>query len=51
MFADKMYKQLNVEWTFTLLAIIALAIAPVPWIAYRFGEQWRKKESFDEGGE
>jgi hypothetical protein len=51
MFANKTYKQLDVGWTFSLLAIIALAVAPVPWIAYRFGEQWRKKEAFKEGGE
>ena len=50
-FADKMYKQLDVGWTFSILAFIALAVAPLPWIAYRFGEQWRKEEAFDEGGE
>ena len=32
-----------------MLAFVALAVAPVPWIVYRFGEEWRKKDSFGEG--
>jgi hypothetical protein len=51
MFANKVYTQLDVGWTFSILAITVLAVAPIPWIAYRFGKQWRKKETFKEGGE
>ena len=51
MFANKLYKQLDVAWTFSILASIALAVAPIPLIAYRFGERWRGKEAFDDGSE
>ncbi|XPS73557.1 hypothetical protein M3J09_005701 [Ascochyta lentis] len=38
-FSNKSHEQLDVGWAFSLLAIVALAVAPVPWIAYRFGER------------
>ncbi|KAF2633748.1 MFS general substrate transporter [Macroventuria anomochaeta] len=45
LFSNKLYKQLDVGWMFSLLAFVALAVAPVPWIVYGFGEGWRKKEN------
>ena len=47
LFSNKLYEQLDVGWTFSLLALVALAVGPVPWFAYRFGEVWRSKENFD----
>jgi hypothetical protein len=50
-FSSKMYRQLDVGWTFSLLAFIALVVLPILWITYRFGERWRKKEASDESDE
>jgi hypothetical protein len=44
-----MYVRLDVGWMFSLLAIVALVVAPVPWIVYRFGEGWRKNEGLSGG--
>lgn len=39
----KMYAALGYGWGNSLLAFIALAISPVAWIFYRYGETIRKK--------
>ncbi|KAF1932862.1 MFS general substrate transporter, partial [Didymella exigua CBS 183.55] len=44
LFSNKMYERLDVGWKFTLLAFVALVVAPVPWFVYRFDERWRKNE-------
>lgn len=46
LFSNKLYQKLDVGWAFSLLAFIALALTPVPWAFYRFGERWRAKEKF-----
>lgn len=38
-FLDKLYDMWGVGWTFTLLAVVALVFAPVPWIRYWYGEK------------
>jgi hypothetical protein len=44
LFSHKMYQKLDVGWSFSSLSFIALAFAPVPWVLYKFGEQWRARE-------
>jgi hypothetical protein len=44
LFSSKLYYKLGVGWGFSLLAFIALAFAPVPWVFYKYGEQWRQRE-------
>jgi hypothetical protein len=44
LFSNKMYDRLEVGWMFSLLAIVVLIIAPMPWTVYRFGEGWRHNE-------
>ncbi|KAF2828448.1 MFS general substrate transporter [Ophiobolus disseminans] len=48
LFATKLYQKLNVGWAFSLLAFISLAFAPIPWVCYRYGEKWRRKERVGE---
>lgn len=43
----EMYKQLGLGWGNSLLAFIALALSPVSWILYRYGEKIRKAERVD----
>jgi hypothetical protein len=47
-FSNKMYKQLDIGWMFSLLAIVGLAVATMPWVAYRYDEVWRKIERLGE---
>ena len=47
LFSHKLYQKFDVGWAFSLLAFIALAFAPVPWIFYRYGDRWRKNERFE----
>jgi hypothetical protein len=42
LFSEKLYTKFDVGWAFTLLAGIALAFAPVPWLVHRYGEKWRR---------
>ncbi|KAE8832403.1 hypothetical protein PTNB85_06795 [Pyrenophora teres f. teres] len=46
LFSHKMYQNLGVGWSFSLLAFIALAFAPVPLVFYKFGEKWRGQERY-----
>jgi hypothetical protein len=46
LFSHKMYQKLDVGWSFSLLAFIALAFAPVPWVFYKYGEKWRARERY-----
>ncbi|KAK5204605.1 hypothetical protein LTR47_007405 [Exophiala xenobiotica] len=39
-----MYKALGLGWGNSLLAFIALALSPISWILYRYGEKIRKAE-------
>ncbi len=43
-FVNRFYEKYDVGWTFTLLAMIAFVLTPVPFIVYKFGERWRIKE-------
>jgi hypothetical protein len=51
LFSTRLILSLNQGWGFSLLAFIALAFAPVPWVFYRFGEGWREREKLGAVGE
>ncbi|KAI4927898.1 hypothetical protein J4E85_006411 [Alternaria conjuncta] len=51
LFSHKMYQKLDVGWSFSLLAFVALAFAPVPWVFYTFGEKWRAGERYGGRGD
>ena len=42
----KMYATLGLGWGNSLLAFIALAMCPIPWIFFRYGERIRKSPRF-----
>ena len=42
----KMYQTLGLNWGNSLLAFIALAMCPIPWVFYRWGERIRMSERF-----
>jgi len=46
LFSHKMYQNLGVGCSFSLLAFVALAFAPVPLVFYKFGQKWRGKERY-----
>lgn len=43
---SKMYQTLGLGWGNSLLAFIALALAPVPLLFYRYGERIRNSKIF-----
>ena len=42
----KMYDSLGLGWGNSLLAFIALAMAPLPWVFYQYGERIRNSRMF-----
>jgi len=43
---QRMYATLGLGWGNSLLAFIALAMCPIPWIFYKYGERIRKSPRF-----
>lgn len=33
-------------WAFTLLGLLSLCLAPIPYLVYRYGEKWRQRSEF-----
>ncbi|KAL4785161.1 major facilitator superfamily domain-containing protein [Aspergillus varians] len=46
LFGTQMYQKLGVPWASTLLAFVALAMTPLPWVFYRFGPRIRNRSSY-----
>ncbi|KEF60358.1 uncharacterized protein A1O9_01918 [Exophiala aquamarina CBS 119918] len=50
LFALQLYKALGVSWSTSLLAFCTLAMAPIPWLFWYFGEQLRGKTKYETSG-
>ncbi|TQB72010.1 hypothetical protein MPDQ_007173 [Monascus purpureus] len=46
LFGIQMYNRLNYHWATSLLAFLTLAMAPFPYIFFRYGSQIRKKSRY-----
>ncbi|KAH8807994.1 MFS multidrug transporter [Xylogone sp. PMI_703] len=46
LFANDMYQKLNIGWATSVLAFVALVMAPLPWVFYRFGPALRERSAF-----
>ena len=44
--APKMYENLGTRWATSLLGFLTLALAPAPFLFYRYGDQLRKNSRF-----
>ncbi|QIX00429.1 hypothetical protein AMS68_005946 [Peltaster fructicola] len=47
LFTLQMYRALGVGWATTLLAFCTLAMAPIPWLFYRYGSRLRAKSKYE----
>ncbi|KAK4905789.1 hypothetical protein LTR49_024964 [Elasticomyces elasticus] len=47
LFALKLYQSLGVGWATSLLAFCTLAMAPIPWLFWKFGADIRKKSKYE----
>ncbi|KAH6603791.1 MFS general substrate transporter [Trichoderma cornu-damae] len=47
LFAIQMYTNLGIHWASSLLAFIALALIPIPWVLFKFGPTIRSKSKFE----
>ena len=46
MFGEQMYTNLNPRWASTVLAFIALAMLPIPYVLIKFGPALRARAKF-----
>ncbi|KAF2205973.1 MFS general substrate transporter [Delitschia confertaspora ATCC 74209] len=46
LFGNTMYRKLGFQWASFLLAMITLALAPFPYIFYRWGKELRKRSRY-----
>ncbi|KAF2111626.1 major facilitator superfamily domain-containing protein [Lophiotrema nucula] len=44
-FTNDLLDKFNIGWAYTILGGIALALSPIPFISYRFGEKWRARST------
>jgi hypothetical protein len=47
LFTIQMYRNLGTAWATSLLAFIAVAMLPVPWILFNYGKQIRARSGYD----
>ncbi|KAK4961453.1 hypothetical protein LTR10_001943 [Elasticomyces elasticus] len=47
LFALKLYQSLGVGWATSLLAFCTLAMAPIPWLFWKFGADIRQKSKYE----
>lgn len=47
MFALQMYQSLGVGWATTTLACCTVAMAPIPWLFWKYGEQLRSRIKYE----
>ncbi|TVY81241.1 Efflux pump atB [Lachnellula suecica] len=46
LFGNIMFKNMGYQWASFTLAMISLAMAPLPWIFYRYGKWFRMRSSY-----
>ncbi|EGY16609.1 polyamine transporter 4 [Verticillium dahliae VdLs.17] len=47
LFTVQMYRSLGIPWAASLLAFVSLALAPVPWVLFKWGHIIRKKSRYE----
>lgn len=47
LFALQMYEALGVGWATTLLGCVTLAMAPIPWCFWIYGERIRRRSRYE----
>ncbi|POR32931.1 Putative transporter, partial [Tolypocladium paradoxum] len=46
LFARQMFENMGIQWAATLLGCIAVALAPIPFIFYKYGRRIREKSAY-----
>lgn len=47
LFTLQMYEGLGIGWATSLLAFITVALMPIPWVLFKFGDSIRARSSYD----
>jgi hypothetical protein len=47
LFTFQMYQRLGVGWATSLLGFISVAMLPIPWLFYKYGERIRAKSRYE----
>lgn len=46
LFSSTMYDAMGISWATSLLGFVSLAMAPLPWVFYRFGQRIRARSKY-----
>jgi hypothetical protein len=46
LFGIQMYEKLGYQWASSVLAFLTVAMAPFPWLFFKYGKQLRAKSKF-----
>lgn len=46
LFAVQLFNALDINWGMSLLGFVAIAMIPIPWVFYKFGEKMRTKSPY-----
>lgn len=47
LFTVQMYNRLGFQWASSLLGFVTIAVIPVPWVLFVFGEKIRRRSGYD----
>jgi hypothetical protein len=47
LFTVQMYRRLGFQWASSLLGFVTVALLPVPWVLFFFGEKIRRRSGYD----
>ena len=46
LFTTKMYEVMGVQWASTLIGLVSLVLAPIPFLFFKYGAKIREKSRF-----
>ena len=46
LFTTKMYEKLGVQWASTLIGLVSLVLAPIPFLFFKYGAKIRERSRF-----
>ncbi|PWN88030.1 putative polyamine transport protein specific for spermine [Acaromyces ingoldii] len=51
LYVEQMYKAMHPQWASTLLALVSLAMVPIPFFFYRYGPLYRRRSALAESSD
>lgn len=51
LYVEQMYDAMHAQWASTLLALVSLAMVPIPFFFYRYGPRYRRQSALAESSD